>query len=74
MPADMPDELPDDTVPIAVHDYPAEWSAARTDTLRTAVADQSKIDIAVEGVKASGLCHDFRPLPRRSMACSQTLT
>ena len=22
----------------------------------------------------SGLCHDFRPLPRRSMACSQALT
>jgi hypothetical protein len=21
-----------------------------------------------------GLCHDFRPLPRRSMACSQALT
>jgi ribose transport system substrate-binding protein len=42
------DELPDETVPIAVHDYPAEWSAARTDTLKAAVADQSKIEIAVE--------------------------
>lgn len=41
-------ELPDETVPIAVHDYPAEWSAARTDTLKAAVADQSKIEIAVE--------------------------
>jgi ribose transport system substrate-binding protein len=42
------DALPDETVPIAIHDYPAEWSAARTDTLRAAVADQSKIEIAVE--------------------------
>ena len=42
------DELPDETVPIAIHDYPAEWSAARTDTLKAAVRDQSKIDIAVE--------------------------
>ena len=40
--------LPDETVPIAVTDYPVEWSTARTDTLKAAVADQSKIDIAVE--------------------------
>jgi ABC-type sugar transport system substrate-binding protein len=41
-------ELPDETVPISVIDYPVEWSTARTDTLRAAVADQQKIDIAVE--------------------------
>lgn len=40
--------LPDETVPIAVTDYPVEWSTARTDTLRAALADQSKIEIAVE--------------------------
>ena len=40
--------LPEDTVPIAVDDYPAEWSSARTDTLRAAVAEQSKVKIAVE--------------------------
>jgi ABC-type sugar transport system substrate-binding protein len=42
------DELPEDSVPIAVHDYPAEWSSARTYTLRAAVADQDKVEIAVE--------------------------
>lgn len=41
-------ELPDETVPVAVHDYPAEWSAARTDALRAAAGDGSKIEIAVE--------------------------
>ena len=41
-------ELPDDTVPIAVTDYPVEWSTARTDTLKAAVAEQDKIQIAVE--------------------------
>jgi ABC-type sugar transport system substrate-binding protein len=41
-------ELPDETVPIAVTDYPVEWSTARTDTLRAAIADQSKVEIAVE--------------------------
>ena len=41
-------ELPDSTVPIAVDDYPTEWSSARTDTLRKAVAAQDKVKIAVE--------------------------
>jgi ribose transport system substrate-binding protein len=41
-------ELPDETVPIAVTDYPVQWSTARTDTLRAAVEGQSKIKIAVE--------------------------
>ena len=41
-------ELPDSTVPIAVDDYPTEWSSARTDTLRKAVEAQDKVKIAVE--------------------------
>jgi len=41
-------ELPDSSVPIAVDDYPTEWSSARTDTLRKAVAAQDKVKIAVE--------------------------
>jgi len=41
-------EVQEDSVPIAVIDYPVEWSTARTDTLRKAVADQSKVKIAVE--------------------------
>lgn len=40
--------LPDEPVQIAVDDYPTEWSSARTDTLRKAVADQAKVKIAVE--------------------------
>jgi ribose transport system substrate-binding protein len=40
--------LPDETVPIAVTDYPVQWSTARTDTLRAAVGEQSKVEIAVE--------------------------
>jgi len=41
-------ELPDETVPISVIDYPVEWSTARTDTLKAAIADQEKVEIAVE--------------------------
>ncbi len=41
-------ELSADTVPIAVTDYPVQWSTERTDTLRAAVKDQSKVKIAVE--------------------------
>jgi ABC-type sugar transport system substrate-binding protein len=40
--------LPDETVPIAVTDYPVQWSTARTDTLRTAVKGQDKVKIEVE--------------------------
>ena len=40
--------LPDATVPIAVTDYPVQWSTARTDTLRKAVEGQSKIKIEVD--------------------------
>ncbi len=41
-------EVDADTVPIAVTDYPVQWSTERTDTLRAAVKDQSKVKIAVE--------------------------
>ena len=40
--------LPDESVPISVADFPTLWASARTDTLRTAVAAQDKVTIAVK--------------------------
>lgn len=46
----MLDELPEDPVDIAVHDFPAGWARTRTDALRDALRDQSKVEISADTV------------------------
>jgi ribose transport system substrate-binding protein len=44
------DSLPGGTVDIAVHDYPAQWATARTDTLKAAVKGDSKLKISTTSI------------------------
>lgn len=59
------DSVSGDSVPIAIHDFPAGWARTRTDALRDALRDQDKVKIAADTVTDGA---NLVPFTRKTVA------